>query len=134
MFEHIADPLETLVKIKSLLRLNGKLIIEVPHASDFLISFLDVEEFKAFTFWSEHLVLHTRDSLNILLKAAGFKNIAIKGIQRFPLANHLHWLKHKKPGGHLNWEFLSNPEFDSAYEKLLQSLDMNDTLMLSAEI
>ena len=40
-FEHLPRPLEFLIKIKSFLKENGKIIIEVPHARDFFI-----EKFK----------------------------------------------------------------------------------------
>jgi len=57
----------------------------------------DLEKFKKFTFWSEHLVLHNRFSLAAFLDSANFKNTVISGFQRYNLANHLHWLKEKKP-------------------------------------
>jgi len=61
VFEHFANPLEDLKAIHSRMNSKGKLFIEVPHANDFLISFLEHESFKKFTFWSEHLILHTRN-------------------------------------------------------------------------
>ena len=134
VFEHITNPIETLAKIKSHLRPGGKLVIEVPHANDFLINLLDLDEFKYFTFWSEHLILHTRNSLSTMLRYAGYENVVTKGIQRYPLANHLYWLKNKKPAGHIMWKFLTDPELDSSYEKMLQSIDMNDTIISFSEL
>ncbi len=133
VFEHLLDPLGTLVKIKKILTDGGKILLEVPHANDFLISHLDLKAFKDFTFWSEHLILHTRESLRVFLRHAGFKNICISGYQRFPLANHLYWIKEEKPGGHVRWNFLSNKEVDSAYANLLGKIDATDTLIAIAE-
>ena len=133
VFEHLTEPLETLKLTYSKLQPGGKIIIEVPHASDFLFSFLDCEEFKKFTFWSEHLILHTKDSLKVFLKKAGFKNITITGFQRYPLANHLYWLKEKKPGGHIKWSILKNDELDNAYSNSLKKLNMTDTLIAIAK-
>ena len=96
VFEHLSKPLEYLKKIRNSLKDSGKIIIEVPHANDVLISLFELEEFKKFTFWSEHLILHTRNSITIYLKEAGFKNIIVSGFQRYPLANHLYWLSKKK--------------------------------------
>src|SRR5688572_19105724 len=90
VFEHLFDPIETLLEIKSKMAVGGKIIIEVPHANDLLISFFNSDNFKNFTFWSEHLILHTRESLQRFLSAAGFKNIVVKGYQRYPLANHFY--------------------------------------------
>lgn len=133
VFEHLTEPLEALRELRSKMKPGGKLIIEVPHAHDFLISSLASEPFKAFTFWSEHLVLHTRHSLNILIQEAGFSNIHIKGTQRYPLANHLHWLAKEKPGGHIQWSHLRSNALDAAYEDMLRSIDKTDTLIATAE-
>jgi SAM-dependent methyltransferase len=133
VFEHLSKPLEYLKKIKSTLKKSGKIIIEVPHANDALISLFDLKEFKDFTFWSEHLILHTRNSLELYLKAAGFTNIIISGFQRYPLANHLHWLSKKKSGGHVTMAYLQSQNLNSAYADILNSIDKTDTLIAIAE-
>lgn len=132
VFEHLTDPVGALEIIRNKMSRGAKIIIEVPHAKDFLISFLDMEAFKSFTFWSEHLVLHTRDSLRIFLEKAGFSGICIKSYQRYPLANHLHWLAKAKPGGHLAWNHLRTPVLDMAYSDMLAQIDSTDTLIAVA--
>jgi len=86
--------------LKSKLNKNGKIIIEVPHAEDFLILQDELKEFKNFIFWSEHLILHTYNSLKTILFKSGFKKINIQYYQRHNFANHLGWFLKKKPGGH----------------------------------
>ena len=125
VFEHLTDPIGTLEILRSKMSQGAKIIIEVPHAKDFLISFLDLDAFKSFTFWSEHLILHTRDSLRIFLERAGFSNVSIKGYQRYPLANHLHWLAKGKPGGHIVM-------VDMSYGDMLAQIDNTDTLIAVA--
>jgi hypothetical protein len=132
VFEHLTDPVGTLKILRNKMSQEAKLIIEVPHAKDFLISFLDLDVFKSFTFWSEHLILHTRDSLKIFLESAGFSNICIKSYQRYPLANHLHWLAKGKPGGHIVWDYLRTAELDTAYANMLAKIDISDTLIAVA--
>ena len=133
VLEHLIDPKSVLEKMASKLSVGGKVIIEVPHAKDFLLSFFNCPEFKEFTFWSEHLVLHTRESLRILLEASGFKNIKINGCQRFPIANHLHWFSRGKPGGQEHWEVLRDEALEASYENLLLKKDCTDTLIAVAE-
>ena len=133
VFEHLLDPAETLLEIKEKISKEGKIIIEVPHANDFLIKFLNNVSFKNSTFWSEHLILHTRDSLRIFLENAGYKNIVIQGFQRYPLANHLHWLANESPGGHVKWSQLRSHDLDKAYADLLAGLDLTDTLIAYAQ-
>jgi 2-polyprenyl-3-methyl-5-hydroxy-6-metoxy-1,4-benzoquinol methylase len=131
VLEHLPDPIETLKTLKKKLRPGGLLIVEVPHARDILLSGpVASKEFKRFTLWSQHLILHTRDSLRALLLHTGFESILIKGIQRYPLSNHLFWLAHNKPGGHVSTlSELDSDELYDAYVASLARIDRTDTLI-----
>ncbi|MFI5260390.1 MAG: class I SAM-dependent methyltransferase [Candidatus Paceibacteria bacterium] len=127
VFEHLTEPLTALKEVHQVLRPEGTLILEVPHARDVL---LKLEAFKAFSLWSEHLVLHTKASLKTYLETAGFRDIRIEGFQRYPLANHIGWLVDEKPGGQKR-----HATFDAsaeAYTKLLEETDQTDTLIAFA--
>ena len=118
-----------------MLKPGGRLLLEVPHARDFLLINLNSEKFKKHTLWSQHLILHTRLSLTSMLATAGFNDIMIKGIQRFPLSNHLNWLIAAAPGGHVgSLSFLSDSDLNCEYEKVLNQIDATDTLIASAVI
>ena len=133
VFEHLTDPLDLLKTAYEKLKVGGKIIVEVPHANDFLFSYLDLEAFKKFTFWSEHLVLHNRWSLSAFLDKANFKKTVVSGFQRYNLANHLHWLKEEKPSGHIKWSMLATEQLDNAYSNMLEKVDMTDTIIAIAE-
>lgn len=133
VFEHLVEPMAELRRLHDSLATGGRILIEVPHAKDALLTRYDVEAFKAFTFWGEHLVLHTRESLMRYLEAAGFKNIEVQGVQRYPLANHLYWLKEGKPGGQNVWKDLREPRVEAAYSDLLARTEMTDTIIAVAE-
>lgn len=133
--EHLPDPTSILNELKKNLKNDGHgiLITEVPHARDFLIEHLKSNDFIEFTLWSQHLVLHTRESLRLLLADAGFKNIVIEGVQRYSISNHLHWLSNKKPGGHKSLlSALETPELIASYEKALARIDATDTIVAIA--
>ena len=134
VFEHLFDPLGDLRVLRERLVPGGRIVIEVPHARDLLLDFLDVEAFRSFTIWSEHLLLHTRESLRRFLEAAGFTDVTITGLQRYPVANHLHWLATGLPGGHQIWSMLRDESLDTSYEQLLARLDMTDTLVAEARV
>ena len=129
VFEHLQYPIETLVELKAKLVQGGRIIIEVPQANDILISLFNLESFKDFTFWSEHLILHNKKSLSRFIEASGLGLTSISGYQRYPLSNHLYWLVKSLPGGHEKWSFLNNPLLEKAYSRILQSIDRTDTLI-----
>lgn len=135
VIEHLPDPLKTLSEMTTKLVSGGQILIEVPHANDFLLSTLNCEEFKQFTLWSQHLVLHTRESLLKMLKFIGFVDIQIEGVQRYPLSNHLNWLANGKPGGHKSP--LSSVDTDAlldVYQSSLSRIDATDTLVAIARV
>ncbi|WP_158653863.1 class I SAM-dependent methyltransferase [Helicobacter cetorum] len=133
VFGQLSTPLDDLKTLYSKIKKDGRIIIEVPHAKDFLLQFLKIEAFFDFTFRNvEQLIVHTRESLVKYLSFCGFKDIVVQSIQRYPLANHLYWLNKKAPKGHVIWNFLRTQELDSAYADLLKSMDMSDTLIVYA--
>ncbi|MCX6235969.1 MAG: class I SAM-dependent methyltransferase [Bacteroidia bacterium] len=132
VFEHLLEPMVTLMEIRELMNNDSKIIIEVPHANDFLFNQMDLEAFKEFTFWSEHLILHTKESLTKMLEVAGFKNIKIENFQRYLFPNHLYWIRHNKPGGHKIWSHLSTDSLNHEYCKFLSKINQTDTIIATA--
>src|SRR5690554_4247893 len=134
VFEHLNSPLATLNELKRKLAPGGRLVIEVPHARDFLINTADCIAFQEHTFWSEHLILHTRASLSAMLQAAGLEVTAVSGVQRYPLANALHWLAKGLGGGHVTWSHFRDNNLDNSWQSMLAKLDLTDTLIAEAHI
>ena len=133
VLEHIPFQIETLKILKSKLKRKGKIIIEVPHAEDFLILQDELKEFKNFTFWSEHLILHTFNSLKTVLQKSGFKKIKIQYFQRYNFSNHLGWFLQRKPGGHNFYKKIVNENLNKSYCNNLIRLGQTDTLIAVAE-
>lgn len=133
VFEHLYEPRKIMHKLYKKLKKGGKLILEVPHANDFLISTLREDSFIKFTLNSQHLILHTNKSLEVFLRDANFSEIIIKGVQRYPLSNHFNWLRNKKPGGHIsNLAIIENRQLEEVYESSLSSINATDTLVAIA--
>tara|TARA_Y100000589_G_scaffold328890_1_gene374029 strand:+ start:979 stop:1845 length:867 start_codon:yes stop_codon:yes gene_type:complete len=135
VLEHLDKPEDFLKKAYSILsNTKGRLILEVPHANDPLIRFYKCEEFKKFTFWSQHLILHTCESLKRLCKYSGFKNVSIILKQRYPLSNHLYWINEGRPGGHkTNLSLLDNENLNNEYSNSLIRLGFSDSLIAICE-
>ena len=135
ILEHLPNPLETLDELKAKVVSGGQILIEVPHAKDFLLSSIDCDEFKQFTLWSQHLVLHTRESLKKTLEYVGLTDIQIEGVQRYPLSNHLHWLANRMAGGHKSpLAILDSDELYESYRNSLARIDATDTLVALAKV
>ena len=129
VFEHLNDPIDILVELQKYLKDDGIIVIEVPHARDLLLETFNLESFKNFTLWSEHLILHTRKSLETFVTNSGLHVKSIKGFQRYPISNHYNWLLNGQPSGHKIFDNLNNDVFHNHYEKLLDSIDQTDTLI-----
>lgn len=133
VLEHIPNQIKTLKLLRNKLKKNGLIIIEVPHAEDFLLEFDALKEFKDFTFWSEHLILHTYSSLRTIIKKAGFNSITVDYFQRYGFDNHLGWFINKKPGGHLFFKKYNSKNLNSNYINNLIKIKKTDTLIAVAK-
>jgi 2-polyprenyl-3-methyl-5-hydroxy-6-metoxy-1,4-benzoquinol methylase len=131
VLEHLMDPVEELVRLRTRLDDDGKLIVEVPNSDEALLTLYNNRGFSKF-YWSCHLFLFNETTLKTVLKKAGYKVEAIRQIQRYPLSNHLYWLSKNKPGGHLHWNFIDSKRMNDEYAKKLSALGKCDTLMATA--
>lgn len=133
VFEHLDEPLKFLECAKSKLKIGGTLIIEIPSANDILLAYSRDDSFKRFTLWSQHLVLHTRESISKTIRRCGFDDVTVKNIQRYPLSNHFGWLRDGKPGGHVGrYAFLNDDALNREYENTLAAAGLTDTLLAFA--
>lgn len=128
VFEHLLNPDKSLRELRECMCDDGTIIIEVPHAKDFLID--HSQAFREHTFWSEHLFLHTRETLTHLVRECGFEVLSVEAVQRYPVANHLHWLIKGQGRGQIEWPFLDDPDLNRSYAAALAKNDMTDTLIL----
>jgi len=133
VLEHLPEPVEILKNIKNKMSKDSLLIIEVPHSNDILIKKYNCEKFKDFTFWSEHLILYTKETLKKILQLSGFENIEIYGEQRYNIFNHLHWLSKGEPGGDKKFD-LYDANLIENYNNFLKDNYMTDTLIAKVKI
>ena len=131
VLEHLDQPELILKSFRNLLSLTkGYLIIEVPHSNDPLLRLYKNQDFKNFTFWSQHLILHNEKSLRALCNHAGFSEVNIVLKQRYPLSNHLNWLIEGKPGGHkTKFSLIDNDNLNNLYANSLIKMGYSDTIL-----
>ena len=124
VLEHVPKQILLLRKLLSKLNNKGILIIEVPSAHDMLLS---IKEFRDFTMWSEHLILHTNESLKKLIRVAGGRKIDMINYQRYNLSNNMGWFIDRAPGGHDKYDFPD--ELNISYQNYLSKIKKTDTLI-----
>lgn len=130
VIEHLYSPHDELRKIRNILKPGGLLLIETPNSRDALLCLYKSESFSNFTYWSHHPMLHSRDSLHMLLRSNAFRIHMSGSHQRYNLANHLYWLSEGSPGGHEIIGKYFSEKTHSEYAAYLNELDMNDTLWI----
>lgn len=128
VLEHLAEPKEYLIKMKSHLKDNGSIIIETPNADDALLSLYNIKEFADFTYWSPHIILYNHETIKKLADNSGLKVKWNRQVQRYPLANHLYWLSKREPGGQEIWKQFCRAELEREYQKVLEENNICDTL------
>jgi len=129
VLEYLPDPISFLRKLKKNLKSRGKIIIEVPSDDDALISYYKLQAFKDFTYWSLHLYSYNKKTLAKICQRAGFSNVKIDFFQRYPLANHIGWLKDGRPGGHNVYKELNGSDLNEQYTRQLRKMGACDTLV-----
>lgn len=134
VLEHLPDPKETLQEMTSKLKENGELIIEVPNSKDALITVFNNKGFKNFTYWGCHLFLFNEGTLKKLFEDSPYKINCIKHVQRYGVANHLHWLIKNLPNGHNIWKKLDIKPLNKIYEKILSFFKITDTIVISVSL
>ena len=134
VIEHFYNAKEELERIRSVMSPNGVILIETPNANDALLTIYENQAFENYTYWSHHPMLHSQNSLQLLLENNGFSILENSGCQRYNLANHLGWLSLGKPGGHTTLSHLFTTETLKNYSRDLVSGGTSDTLWIVASI
>ncbi len=129
--EHTSEVDLVLSYLHEKLRKGGKIIIEVPAGSDYMLS---NKEYGKFVYQESHSIYFKQKHLEIFLKRNGFKKIQTTHIQRYSLLNALNWMFKGTPQ-------LVNPSrkvtgfvrfIDRVYRWIVCKLALSDTILITA--
>lgn len=132
VLEHIKEPVFFLKIIKSNLKKNGRLIIEVPNFDDLMVE--SNEAYRNFYWQRAHLLYFNKKTLIHVVKKAGFLNCKINYEQRYSLNNFMNWIINNQPQiqqpsfimmGNYQW-------LEDIYKSKLIKIGKSDTLILTA--
>jgi len=128
VLEHIRNPIEFINQYMELLNATGKMIFEVPCATDPLIDLYKVPAFDKF-YWSvAHHWYFNRESLKEVLKKTGY-NFELFPEQRYDLSNHMVWMQEGKPGGLGRYSDIFGGNLDELYKEKLKEHWLCDTII-----
>jgi 2-polyprenyl-3-methyl-5-hydroxy-6-metoxy-1,4-benzoquinol methylase len=129
VLEHIADPDEFLNRQLRLLKPGGRVIMEVPSATDALTSLYRIPAFEMF-YWSiAHHYYYRPNSLHFLLNRLGVR-FQLSHCQRYDLSNHMTWMNEGKPGGQGRYAKAFSAELVEIYRRDLIAAGYADTVFV----
>ena len=127
VLEHLRDPVEYLMNLKSFLNSGGRILIEVPNVQDILISRYDIPNFGPFYWQKVHYHIFSKDTLSDVVCRAGF-GVEIFPEQRYDLSNHMVWMIEGRPGGMGRYSDIFSKELEVSYSEALKRHWVCDTI------
>ena len=94
--EYIQDPLNFLVKLKSILSPGGEIVIYTPNKNDHINSLINIKEYKNFFYEENSINYFSPKSMKNLCKKIS-KKYKIDLVQGYSVINFINWYFHKKP-------------------------------------
>jgi SAM-dependent methyltransferase len=96
VLEHQPEPLDWLRRVKQRLIGGGYLYLELPNATDAMLTIYGIPEYKDFWYREPHVTYWEAETLASALGAAGFE-AQVSYRQRYGLINHVEWQLHGEP-------------------------------------
>jgi hypothetical protein len=128
VLEHIGKPVEFIRQYMGGLNNTGKMIFEVPCATDPLVELYKVPAFDKF-YWSvAHHWYFNKESLTGVLKKTGY-SFELFPEQRYDISNHMTWMQEGKPGGLGRYSRIFGSELDTLYKEKLKENWLCDTII-----
>ena len=130
VLEHVRDPIEFIKSNLKLLKVGGRLIIEIPNAADPLYTIYNIPEFEKFYWSMAHHWYFTEDSICYLLNQIPGINYELVRDQRYDLSNHMVWAMDGKPGGMGRFSSYFQENLDNVYKETMINVGCCDTLVI----
>lgn len=129
VFEHVRNSRDFLVNLRGHLSNQGRLALNVPNKKHALVYAYELEEFKKFTYMMQHYFTFTEHAFTLLARQTGLSVEKFNYMQVWGLANHLSWLRYKKPRDFSDITSLLSPQTIESYNNDLIHRKMCDLMM-----
>ncbi|MBI4848378.1 MAG: class I SAM-dependent methyltransferase [Nitrospirae bacterium] len=127
VLEHLRDPVAYLSGLRRYLKVDGRLLLEVPNVDDVLVSRYSIPGFLKFYWQKAHYHYFSHTTLTRVFKQAGY-DCELFPVQRYDLSNHIVWMTEQRPGGTGHYGDIFTPEVEIAYAEALKKQWVCDTL------
>ena len=132
VLEHIRNPVQFIGQYMERLCDSGKMIFEVPCATDPLVELYKAPAFDKF-YWSvAHHWYFTKESLTEDLKRVGY-SFELYPEQRYDISNHMTWMLEGEPGGLGRYNRIFGTELEVLYKERLKENWLCDTIIAVVE-
>jgi len=128
VLEHLRDPVDYLKRLCRMLNPNGTLALEVPNVDDALVKLYQIESFDRFYWQKAHYYYYSHETLEMVLKRAGFNSVAVIPEHRYDFSNHLYWMLKGEPGGKGKYSQIFDARMDRVYAECLKAKWLCDTI------
>lgn len=132
VLEHLRNPVSYLETLCGMLSSNGMLALEVPNVDDALVRFYQLDSFDRFYWQKAHYYYYSRETLEKVLRLAGFTSTTMIPEHRYDFSNHLHWMLKGQPGGKGKYRDIFDENLDRAYAECLKTSWLCDTIFAVA--
>lgn len=133
VLEHLRAPVGYLTSLKSFLRTDGRVVIEVPNVDDVLVSTYNIPQFGPFYWQKAHYHCFSNRTLLDVCRRAGYQ-AEVFPVQRYDLSNHLVWMMEGRPGGAGHFRAIFSPELEAAYAEALKRHWLCDTVLAVVKV
>jgi 2-polyprenyl-3-methyl-5-hydroxy-6-metoxy-1,4-benzoquinol methylase len=130
--EHLRDPVGQLSAWRELLRPRGQLAVEVPNVDDALVRYYQVDAFDRFYWQKAHYFNYSHETMELVMRRAGFDEVQTIPEQRYDISNHVHWLLTGKPGGKGLYTDVLDERLNAEYARCLREHWYCDTVFAVA--
>jgi hypothetical protein len=111
---------------------GGKLAVEVPNVDDALVRYYQVDAFDRFYWQKAHYFNYSHDTMELVMRRAGFAEVETIPEQRYDISNHVHWMLTGKPGGKGRYTDVFDERLNAEYARCLREHWYCDTVFAVA--
>jgi SAM-dependent methyltransferase len=132
VLEHVPQPWLLIAELVSRFPSVDRVVVEVPHNREALLSYFDSTPYRLNHYSADHLYYFTNVTLSAVLQRAGLQVLVNSQVQRYALGNTFGWLTEGRGGGQNKWTAFNEKQFHDSYSAALTEAGVADSVFMVA--